>query len=66
MTIDTTTFTNSGTLAISNGDAVTIEPTNFSNTGSITLASGASLYFSNHLHARRIGKTDQFGWHGLH
>jgi hypothetical protein len=45
--IDSTTFTNSGTLAVSNGDRVTIDSANFSNTGSIALASGSSLYLGS-------------------
>ena len=38
--VDTTTFTNSGTLAVSNGDTVTIEPTTFTNLPAYTLAGG--------------------------
>ena len=55
LTIDPTTFANSGTLAISNGDAVTIEASNFSNTGSITLASGVSLYLDTTVTLAKLG-----------
>ena len=41
LTIDATTFTNSGTLAASNGDAVTIEASTFTNLPAHTLAGGA-------------------------
>ena len=61
LTIDATTFTNSGPLAASNGDAVTIEASNFSNTGSITLASGASLYMDTNFTLAASGKLTNSG-----
>jgi hypothetical protein len=61
LTIDPTTFANSGTLAISNGDAVTIEASNFSNTGSITLASGVSLYLDTTVTLAKLGTVSNSG-----
>ncbi len=61
LVIDTTTFTNSGTIAISNGDAVTINATNFNNTGSITLASGGLLYLNDSFTVAELGKVTNSG-----
>ena len=58
--IDDTTFANSGTLAISNGDEVVIEAT-LSNTGSITLAGGASLVLDTTFTLAGLGNVTNSG-----